>query len=118
MELLSSPDYLLFPLLPLFKIYVSYWLYKRLPAPACSVCCELKLSGKWTIHHTFAPGLGVTQILTWISRSWGLLLLDKAHPDLETPSCPACNQSERKEMELVKDKEQVIVINRRLNEEL
>lgn len=116
MELLSSLDYLLFPLLPLFKIYVFYWLYKRLPA--CSLCCEFKLSGKQTIYHTFVPGLGVTQILPWISRSWGLLLLDKAHPDLETPSCPACNQSERKEMEPVKDKEQVIVINRRLNEEL
>ena len=118
MELLSSLDHLLFPLLPLLKIYVSYWPYKRLPAPACSLCCELKLAGKWTVHHTFAPGLRVTEILTWISRFRRLLLLDKAHPDLETPFCPVCNQSKRKEMELVKDKEQVIVINRRLNEEL
>ena len=58
------------------------------------------------------------QFLTWISRSQGLLLLDMTSPDLETPFCPDCKQSKRKEMEFVRDKEWVIVTNWRLSEEL
>lgn len=84
----------------------------------CSLCCGLKLAAKRAVCCAFAQGLGVMQILTWISRSQGVLPLDKASPDLETPFCPACKQSKRKETEFVKDKERVIVINRRLYEEL
>lgn len=46
----------------------------------------------------FAKGLAVMQILTWTSRPQDLLLLDMVSPDLETPFCRACEQSQRKEV--------------------
>lgn len=56
----------------------------------------------------FSRDLLVLQILTWTSRSAGLMLLDEASPDLETPFYPACMRFKRKEMEFVEAEKQVI----------
>lgn len=56
----------------------------------------------------FSRNLLVLQILTWTSRSPGLLLLDMASLNLETPFFPAYKWFKRKEMEFVEAEKQVI----------
>lgn len=91
----------------------SFLLGSQKAAHYCVLCDSSWLERGLSVL-PFAEGLVVLQIPTWTCWLRGLLLLDIVHPDLESPFCPACKQSKRKEVEFVKYEKQVIVINKRL----